>query len=68
MQARVDHLWATAHDAIPSGSPLLAHIPNDDVAEESVEKLESLCEREPDQSACIADDECCRHFWITSMS
>lgn len=68
MEARTDHLWATAHDAVSSGSPPLAHIPNADVAEESVEKLESLCEREPGQSACIAGDECCRRFWIASTS
>ena len=68
MQARADHLRATAHDAISSGSPPLAYIPNYDGAEESVEKLKSLCEREPDQSACIADEKCCRHFWIAPKS
>ena len=68
MQARADHLRATAHDAVSSGALPLAHIPNDEVAEASVETLKSLCEREPDQSACIETNECFRHSWIASMS
>lgn len=41
---------------------------NDDLTEEPVEKLKSICERQPDQSVCIGDDECFLHSWIASMS